>query len=160
MENVGMLKCVLTFHPVQTGYASVLCKLTFFQQLRFFDWNRVLPSIVDLQLTEVTSKNASDLRMTSDTKIRFRIRFWQYTSFTGQPDPKNKEKTKTEQTWTICTHKHLMRHSVSTATNLEWLSPRFWRISRGVYAHQTSVAVRQCHSKMFSVHLFLHNKLN
>lgn len=39
MENVGMLKCVLTFHPVQTGYASVLCKLTFFQQRRFFDWN-------------------------------------------------------------------------------------------------------------------------
>lgn len=58
MENVGMLKCMLTFHPVQTGYASILCKLTFFQQLRFFDWNRVLPSIVDLQLTEVTSKKS------------------------------------------------------------------------------------------------------
>lgn len=75
MENVGMLKCVLTFRPVQTGYASVLCKLTFFQQLHFFDWNRVLPSIVDPQLTEVASKKASDLRMTSDTKIRFSVRF-------------------------------------------------------------------------------------
>lgn len=49
MENVGTLKCMLTFHSVQTGYASVLCKFTFFQQLWLFDWYSLLPSI-DLQL--------------------------------------------------------------------------------------------------------------
>lgn len=47
METVGSLK-----YCVQTGYASVLCKLTFFQQQ--FEWYRLLPSIVNLQLASFT----------------------------------------------------------------------------------------------------------
>lgn len=77
MENVGTLKCMLIFHCVQTGYASVLCKFTFFQQLRLFDWYSLLPSI-DLQLTEVTTRKVSKLRHEKKTRIQVLARL-QYT---------------------------------------------------------------------------------